>query len=202
MRSEAVLTSEQIESNFARFTNFISLVGDENRRKSLMKLVEHFGERLVLAPGSSRTHYHDAYPGGLIDHSIRVMEYLQKLCKLNGLTISKESIIIAGLFHDIGKVGDLEHDYYIPQENAWRRENLGELYTHNHKIRKMSVTDRSLWLMQHFSIHLTTDEWLAIRLNDGMYVEANKEYSMREPTLALLLHQADRWMCQVWKDNQ
>jgi hypothetical protein len=41
---------------------------------------------------------------------------------------------------------------------------------------------------------------LAIRLNDGQYDETNKRYSMKEPPLALLIHMADRIVCETEKE--
>ena len=38
----------------------------------------------------------------------------------------------------------------------------------------MTVTDRAVWLLNHFGIELTQIEYLALRLTDGMYEEANK----------------------------
>lgn len=192
-----MLSDVEIEENYKRFISLCTQTGE--RSSQVEALINHFGERLVIAPGSSRVNYHDAWPGGLVDHSLKVLQHLTLLCKLNKVDVTRESLIIVGLFHDIGKVGDLNNDYYLPQDNAWRRDNLGEMYTHNYSMQKMSVTDRSLWLMQHFKIDLDIEEWLAIKLNDGMYVQENKEYAMHEPTLALLLHQADRWVCQVAK---
>jgi hypothetical protein len=43
------------------------------------------------------------------------------------------------------------------------------------------------------------DEWVAIRINDGMIVEENRCYAMGEPTLALVVHMADRLACQEEK---
>ena len=45
------------------------------------------------------------------------------------------------MHHDLGKVGDLENEYYIPQDNEWRRKTLGEVFTHNTDIDNMRVTD-------------------------------------------------------------
>ena len=58
------------------------------------------------------------------------------------------------IHHDLGKVGDLQHDYYIPQDNEWRRKNMGEIFKHNEKCEYMSVTDRH-FLLQHYNIPIT-----------------------------------------------
>ena len=40
----------------------------------------------------------------------------------------------------------------------------------------MTVTDRALYLLQHFGIKMSEKEYIGLRLTDGMYEEANKSY--------------------------
>ena len=56
------------------------------------------------------------------------------------------------MHHDLGKVGDLEHDYYVPNESEWHRKNQGAIYTHNKELQHMTVTDRAIFLLGHFKI--------------------------------------------------
>ena len=106
-------------------------------------------------------------------------------------TVPRESLIIACLFHDIGKVGDHENDLYIPQTDNYKLEKYGDMYTYNKEMKYMTTVDRSMFLMTHFGIKLTQDEWLAIRLNDGQYAKENEAYKLREPLLADIVHHAD-----------
>lgn len=183
------LTPEQIEENWNKFYGLLGKLG--NRAAPAQKLVESFGTRLAMAPASSRKDFHNCFPGGLIEHSLRVLTGAIKLDKAFGWNIDKKSLIIGCLFHDIGKAGDLEGDLYIDNDSQWHRENLGKLYNHNDAIKYMSVPDRGLWLCQHFSLNLTQDEYLSIKLHDGQYVSANDEYKMKEPALAIVVHLAD-----------
>ena len=120
------------------------------------------------------------------------------LSKIYDEKISKESLIVSALFHDIGKIGDFEHEYYLPQDSSWHIER-GMMYKHNDKIQYMTSADRGLYLLQAFDVKLCADEWLAIKLNDGHEAEENRPYRMKEPTLAVVIHQADRAACQQEK---
>ena len=42
---------------------------------------------------------------------------------------------------------------------------LREWYTFNNKLEPMSVTDRSLWLLQYFNIELKPEVW-----KNGVYI--------------------------------
>lgn len=183
------LSPEDIASNFDKYRSFMEKLGD--RSEAALALVDHLGERLALCPASSRKDFHLAEPGGLVDHSLRVLMNAMRIVKSFSWQVSKESLIIGCLLHDIGKVGDHENDYYVPQDSDWHRDKLGEMYKHNKEIMYMTVPDRGVWLCQHFGLKLAQDEWLAIKLNDGQYADENAPYKMKEPMLADIVHIAD-----------
>lgn len=192
-------TPEDIAENFNKFRSFAEKLGD--RSEAALAMIDHLGERLALCPASSRKEYHSAYPGGLVEHSLRVLSNALKLSKTFGWDLPKESLIIACLFHDLGKVGDDENDLYLPQDSDWHRDKLGEMYKHNRDIQYMTVPDRGLWLCQHFGLKLTEAEFLAIKLNDGHFDETNAPYKMKEPTLAIAVHMADLIATREEKDS-
>ncbi len=192
------ISPEKIAENFEKFESLCKRLGD--RSENVLKMVEHLGERLALCPASARIEHHSCFPGGLVDHSLRVLTTAGKLAKAHGCDFPLESLIISCLFHDLGKVGDENEDYYVVQKSDWHRDK-GMLYDYNDKISYMSVPHRSVYLMQRFDIKLSSEEYLAILLNDGQYVEANKPYAMREPLLSMVVHQADAFSTMWEKTN-
>ena len=116
--------------------------------------------------------------------------------------------MFAALHHDLGKVGDLEHDYYVQQDSDWHRKNQGLIYKHNPNLEYMTVTDRALYLLQHFNVKLTNNEYIGLRLTDGMYEEANKSYYVSyspgrslKTNIAFILHQADMMATKIEFDE-
>lgn len=178
----------RIVKNWGTFRELLEEVVD---REGLTQMLDHFENRAPFTPASSKLRYHNACPGGLIEHSLRVLTIALKLNEAMGMSYSKEQLILCSLLHDWGKVGDLENDNYVPQESDWHRER-GMMYTYSDKGLYMDTTDRTLYLLHHFQVPLSKEEWLAIRLADGQYVEGNKSYGMREPNLAHVIHTADR----------
>jgi len=183
------LTPEEIEKNWQRMLMLLGKLGD--RSSVAIAMVEALGERLALCPASARRDYHNAFPGGLVDHSLRVLMNARLLAGAFSWDLPKESLIVGCLFHDLGKVGDHENDYYIPQTDQWRADKLGEEYTYNKDIQYMTVPDRGIFLCQHFGLKLSQDEMLAIKLNDGQYADENAAYKLKEPKLADVVHMAD-----------
>ena len=54
----------------------------------------------------------------------------------------------------------------------------------------MSISHRTLFLLQLHGIELSNEEWLAIQLAPGSHFEENRFYVGHEPTLSILLQQA------------
>jgi hypothetical protein len=188
---------EKMQSNWRNFEKWCDQLGD--RRDDVKRMVEYFSDRAAMAPASTRVDFHNAFPGGLLDHSLRVLRYSIELMSAFKMKASKESIIVTALFHDWGKLGTMEEEYYIRQDSDWHRQR-GQFYIVNPKIR-LSNAQQSLFNFSQFGIKLTEAEYLAILLNDGQYAEGNKQYAMKESALALIVHMADRWATQCEKSR-
>ena len=193
-----MLSEEQLIQNYEKYKSLLLQTGD-HRSAQIEALIDHFGNRFVLCPASSKKQLHAAYPGGLIDHSLRVLKNATRMIKVAPDVygdLSDESVVFATLFHDLGKLGSLDEDRYLVQDNDYYRKK-GNVYELNTSI--PATREMSLYILQHFGVQMTYPEWEAILLNDGQGVEANRSYSMNETALALLVHQADRLSCQQEK---
>jgi hypothetical protein len=184
---------DQIQSNWKLFEKFCKRLSDSG----LNSLLDAMGERICMAPASMRSASPGAYPGGLIEQALQVTSTMRTLYdsvyrESEACEVTVSSILKVGLLHDLGRVGDLESDFLVSQDSDWHREKLGQMYKYNEDADKMSVSHRTLYLLQHFGIKLSKDEWLAIQLATGSHFEENRFYVGDEPTLALLLQQAKR----------
>jgi len=187
------LTPEQIEQNWLRFRTLCGKLGE--RSPAVMWMVDELDERLCLCPASAKRDFHGAFPGGLIDHSLRVLKDLVTLNNSMGWGLAKDSMIIAALFHDVGKVGlpgaDAANDFYLPQTDGWRVEKMGEEYKYNNDIAYLTTPHRTIFMMQHYGVQLTVDEHLALLLNDGFILQENKPYGLKVSPLVYGLMTAD-----------
>ena len=207
------LSIKEIEHNWKKLRDIIENTFDGDRLINLNKMYDYFEDRMCMAPASGKEHYHYAHVGGYVEHVLHIIDYAQQIkgtWEKNGATINftDEELIFAAMHHDLGKVGDLEEDYYIPQDSDWHRKNQGSIFKHNPKIEYMTVTDRALWLLQHFGVSMTQNEFIGIRLTDGMYEEANKSYYVSyiperqlRSNIAYILHQADMLATHVEYDE-
>lgn len=197
------LTPEQIHSNWNELMNYIQEYISSPRRQKLLDFYNKFQERIILMPASHKKEYHNAFPGGYVEHVNRVTKAALKINSTwvdlgteQNYTI--EELVFSALNHDLGKIGSEEHEAYLPQTDQWRKDKLGEDYIFNTELEFMSVPDRSLYLLQTNGVEYTKNEMLAIKLHDGIYDEANKPYLMGwlpgqklRCSLPLIIHQAD-----------
>ena len=207
------LTAEQIEMNWQTLIDLIEKYISEDRKENLLKFYEDFKDRMMFAPASGKGHYHNAMPGGYVEHILHIINHsleIKEVWEKNDAMINftEEELVFAAMHHDLGKVGDLDNEYYIPQTSDWHRTNRGEVYTHNPDLQYMKVPDRGLWLLQHYGVKVTDKEYIGIKLTDGLYDEANKSYLMSyNPDWALrsnlpyILHQADMMATHIEYDQ-
>ena len=208
------LTPEEIQHNWDNLRQVIDVNFTGERLERLNEMYDFFEERMCLAPASGREHFHNAHPGGYVEHVLHITQFVQQIYRLwgqNGAKIdnfTEEELIFAALHHDLGKVGNLVEDNYIENDSDWHRKNQGLIYKHNPKIDYMTITDRACWILQHFNVKMTENEYIGLRLTDGMYEDANKGYYMNyskdnqlTTNMAYILHQADMMASKIEFDQ-
>ena len=204
------LTAEQIQENWNTFMGNIEKYITSPRKEKLIEFYEKYQERIMLMPAAHKKEYHNAFPGGYVEHVNRVVRCAIKQHDLwegegaDMTTFTTEELVFSAINHDLGKMGDEENESYIPQTDNWRREKLGEDYMFNTKVPFASVPDRGLFLLQSHGIQYTFNEMLAIQTHDGLYDDANKKYLFsfmpeQKPRTCLpfILHQADLMAARI-----
>jgi len=187
------MNAEQIQNNFDKLNDIVQKNFDKEQSNNIRLLFQHFEDRIIEAPASGRPNYHNCFPGGWLDHTLRVIESSLKMKEhfiSLGVDVTADDgdIILAAMFHDLGKLGDLSEPYYRVQTDDWRRKKLNEFYTHNNDMENLSVTDRALWLLQHFNIKVSTEVWKAIKMSDGMFDAGNEGYYRTSSDSRNILH--------------
>jgi len=197
------ISAEQIQENLDKFYSFIDQYISDERGNKIKKFYKSIEETLATSPASSKLSHHNCFPGGYIDHILRVTESAiiidrlwDKIGQVKNYTI--EELVFSAINHDLGKLGTNEDPFYIPNDSQWHIEKQGAYYKYNTNITHMRISDRSLYYLQAAEIPVTENEYLAIKLHDGLYEEGNKSYYMTysedtqiKSNLVYVLHQAD-----------
>jgi hypothetical protein len=203
------LTPQQLKTNYDTIIAIIEENISSPRKEKLIKFYDELSEHMMLAPASSLEHFHLAFTGGYCMHIKNVVDaslLVAKAFKHMGGTINftKEELVFTALNHDLGKVGDGKVPYYIPCQSDWHRKNQGKMFDVNPEITNMSVTDRSLYLLQKGGIDVSENEWIGIKCSDGMYDSSNEYYlrqfskeKQQKNNLVNIIHWADHMASRV-----
>jgi len=175
------METDLIEKNWETFCNLAESGTDQ--KESITNLLDTLGERLAACPSNTKSD-----PGSLIDFNLKVLKACASLNKKFDLGLSKESMVLCCLFRNLGLVGDLETDLFIP-EDKWHQEK-GMFFKYNQDLQFMKPFDRTVWLFNHFGIKLSQDEFLAFLSGSGN----NDNYKFGEVPLAFAVYAAVRFV--------
>lgn len=169
---------------------FIEIYKENIHREGADKLLAWLKESdFFRAPASTK--YHEAYEGGLCEHSVRVWDELIRLLKaFPEVRVTAETAAIVSLLHDLCKVGC----YKIEYRN--KKNEFGEwvkfpAFVFNEDYSFGGHGSKSVYLVQRF-MPLTEAEATAINCHMGA---SSQDYSVydayRQFPLAFLVHTAD-----------
>lgn len=207
-------TQEHIDAQYKRVLTIIEETFEPDRVDALMCMYEELQEQIKEAPASAKVHYHNAYPGGYLDHVLHVHDIALRMAGLylNPVTggvqdFTKQELVFSALHHDLGKVGDEEGpNYVIEEDNFWIRK--GSTYKYNDEHRQyMTVYDRTMYLLQKYGVTVTRTEMLTIKMTDGLFDEGNKKYYMAPQKYAMrsalpyIMHWSDH-MATIAEKNE
>ncbi len=175
-----MLTEEKIKNNAKKYFETGTKYGFMN--DSLMNFL---GTEFIGAPASTMETMHNAFEGGLIDHSLRVTKYAVSLNDLlpESMRVDKVSLVKVCCLHQIGKAKMFKYN-----DSEWHRENQGKMYDFNNDLVALSVGERSVMYVLKHGVDLTEEEYQAI-LNYTKD-DSDKQAKFHASTLSKLLKQA------------
>ena len=144
---------------------------------------EELMERLAKSPAGIKNHH--AYPGGLLEHVVNLMEVAESVA--GHYPILNRDLLLMGVFlHDIGKVEELS------SEHGFAYTDAGQLL--GHVILAISMLDTKLAQAEELAGEPLPEETV-LRLKH-MIVSHHGEYEFGAPKLpmtleAIALHQLD-----------
>lgn len=174
-----MLTEEKIKNNAKKFFETGTKYGFMT--DSLMNFL---GPEFIGAPASTSEKLHNAFEGGLIDHSLRVTKYAVSLNELlpESMRVDKVSLVKVCCLHQIGKAKLFKYN-----DSTWHRER-GMMYEFNDDLIALSVGERSVMYTLKNGVDLTEEEYQAI-LNYTKD-DSDKQAKFHASTLSKLLKQA------------
>ncbi len=97
-------TKEDIDVMLSYISNINSSLKDKYLKMLLDDFLtdEYFLNNFKAAPAA--VHYHHAYSGGLLEHSLNVAKVCETLYKLYPKKLNRDLMMVGAILHDIGKI--------------------------------------------------------------------------------------------------
>ena len=176
-----MINQEQMDNNWTELMSIIDKHFEGEQKENILKLHSDFEDEYKTAPASGRPNYHNCFKGGYLDHILHVIKnslMIKKQYEHNGVKLihSDSDVVLAAMFHDLGKLGDGTQPYYKYQTDDWRRKKLNEWYTHNKDLDYMTVHDRALWILAKYHVDVNPHVYKAILCADGLFDPAAETY--------------------------
>lgn len=195
-----LLTLENLD---ARYNGLFELL--DRRKEQVLKFKKHIELETSWLTSPASTKYHLNTERGLLFHSVGVTYKALEIKNLLASDVPDESVIIAALFHDLGKVGYVGKPYYLPNNSWWEVEKRNMTFKTNPEVVTMNLAVRSLYLIGSH-IELTEEEAQAIVSHDGVYPVLggvnNLDYLHKECRLQMIIHFADKWTAAVDEEDR
>lgn len=165
------------------FIKLLRLTG----RDGIEDLIHYLQEKTDFFTAPASTKYHGAFEGGLLKHSMNVLDCLDES------DYDKKTTIIVALLHDICKANYYGKETRNVKENGeWVQK---EVYTYQDEL-PLGHGEKSLYIISKF-IKLSDEEAAAIRWHMGGFDSAFRggdrglNIAFEKYPLAVLLHLAD-----------
>jgi hypothetical protein len=148
--------------NKDKFDTALSVIS----RKGLKEMVKWLEEKSDFFTAPASTIYHNNFEGGLLDHSINVMEIALHFHQFRNLAsrIPAESVIIASLFHDLCKIN------LYKRKEKWVKTDQGKWVSYMgydyEDTFPFGHGEKSVYFIMNF-MSLKKEEALAIRHHMG-----------------------------------
>ncbi len=180
------------------------IIYDDIKREGKIKFAKYLNQSdYFIAPCSTRFHLNRE--GGLAEHSLNVYYLLTEKVDKFKLDVSRETMAICGLFHDLCKV-----DFYVEQKK-WRKDDNGRWESYIgygvDDLIPLGHGERSMSILQDF-MHLTIEEKVAIRWHNpgpGSYFKYPLGYAYQRARddypLLTLLSTADQEATAIIEGN-
>jgi len=173
------------------FNNLMKYVVEDYGQENVDKFVNWIKTDTYYLTAPASTRYHNNFEGGLLKHCINVTNLLIKHNAILGKPFKMSDVVIAGLFHDLGKG---HKEYYIKTKTG--KYKYGPIV----KEVQHAVLSKEA-LENHFPVKLSDELLEAVLIHNGMYT--NDGYMIfknhKHSLLAWVLHSCDMISLKIEK---
>ena len=98
------------EDMFSELTELLGSIKDAELGRLATALLDDTSLMEALGSAPAARSIHHAYPGGLLEHTLSVMQLVDAICAHYGSMLNRDYCLLGALLHDLGKVQELTVD--------------------------------------------------------------------------------------------
>lgn len=140
--------------------------------------------------------HHLAEEGGLLIHSLNVLDAARALNSVWGHEVADDSLTIIALLHDLGKMGDHGKPNYVENYLTGGKRSEKKPFTTNSELVYIPHEVRSVMIAERY-IRLSEEEEQAILWHNGLYGSFKYDIQGKETAMYMVLHFADMWASRI-----
>jgi 23S rRNA maturation-related 3'-5' exoribonuclease YhaM len=145
--------------------------------------------------------HHLAEEGGLLIHSLNVLDAARALNSVWGHEVADDSLTIIALLHDLGKMGDHGKPNYVENYLTGGKRSEKKPFTTNSELVYVPHEVRSVMIAERY-IRLSEEEEQAILWHNGLYGSFKYDIQGKETAMYMILHFADMWASRIIEQEE
>lgn len=185
-------SKEELEQSYERVKTFLITHDDidEARKSSLIELFEYLEKETPWLEQFASTRFHASYEGGLIEHSINVVNAARALRAALYTDLNEWEVVFCAFFHDCGKSFEYARKPQTPRQKEFGYPGSMGMNT---DVPYMTHEDRSLWMITKFYPYLTEDMFCAIAMHNEPHLTNVGQFKLSR--MMHIIQTADYYAC-------
>lgn len=185
--------AEKAVAFYNRMLSILNHMEDQANKERIELMLKDIQYQFAATPASTQTQYGGAYPGGLIHYCVLSATILKKLSDAS-TKLPVDDIVIAGLFHHLGKIGYPNSPLYIEKRSDWHNKN-GIMYETSKDYVGSGINHNvtSLWYLSKYGVTVSPKAFETISAMSTKPHGQMDEFTNNELTILLLAASRLAW---------
>ncbi len=149
---------EEIKKNWEQFESIIDRLDSDD----IKGMINDLGERIAISPANARNTDKGSEDGGLVKNTLEILKLSRMIDAATGKQCNPKTLYKIVILHNIGTIGTVENDLYLPQDSSWHLEKLGMVYKINPKLVGQDKIDLTFIMLANYGVKLELEEFQAI----------------------------------------
>lgn len=185
---------EELKNSYDKVKSFIcnheELDKSPERKQAVLNLFNYLENETPWLSQFASTRFHCSYEGGLIEHSINVVNAARALRNSLYSDLNEWEVVFTAFLHDCGKAFEYARK---PQTERQKQFGYPGSMGINTDVPYMTHEDRGLWMITRYYPYLTESMYCAIAMHNEPHLTNVSQFKLNR--MMTLIQTADYYAC-------